>query len=110
MPNPQTPHQLRIHLIITHPEVIKLDLPARKKFLETNFLPALHKVNELYNPTANPALFNANIRFIFDPVKDVEYDSEAETFSGKALQEKAALYRGKILMFYRGNGSNAGSP
>jgi hypothetical protein len=109
MPNPQTFHALRVHLIVSNPEVTKLSAAERAKHIEHNFLPALKTVNDLYNPPANQYLYYANIRFAFDPAKDVEYDAQVESFDGAALQRRAVLYRGKVVIFYRGHGGNAGS-
>ncbi|MFY0566978.1 hypothetical protein ACN28E_24495 [Archangium lansingense] len=92
---------LRLHFIITRPEVLSMGTTQRADYVKNHVVPLLAHVNQIYEPTG--------IRFDFDPGADVEYTSAAENLDGEGLQKLAAQYHGKLVIFHRGHGGEAGS-
>jgi hypothetical protein len=90
-----------VHFIIARPEVLSLEPAERILYAQKNISPILEHANGVYS--------QAGIRFIFDPSRDIEYNANAEQLDGEELQLIAGRYHGKMLVFYRGHGGNAGS-
>ncbi len=92
---------LRLHFVITRPDVLSLNANQKADYARDNIVPLLAHVNRIYDP--------AGIRFDFDPTTDIEYNAEAEKLDGEGLQAIAAQYHGKVVVFHRGHGGEVGS-
>jgi hypothetical protein len=93
--------QVRIHLVISRPDVLSKSPLGRHAYLTDNFVPALKQVNDQWAQTG--------VQMLFNPDQDVEYDPAPEKVEGDGLQAIAQWYQGKVLILHRAHGGNAGS-
>jgi hypothetical protein len=97
---------IRLRVIISKPEYVNLSTQAEKDaWIQKNLVPWITETNSLYKLAA--------VSFDFVPSRDVETDGSVEQLEPQPdpdpLRERALLYPGHLVVFFRGHGGNGSS-